>query len=250
MRKILLTLVVMATALAAAAQIEIPYQEIGYDVKYHWGFMNVNIGHGKVTLQSQNQQFNATLDGNTIPWEGRVFCVSDTLNAAMQPGTPLSSETVSYQNGWYMKPTTAQYREGAFGTMNPFDYKNTLGQGELDASGQTMEAISISTDMLGLFYYFHEIDFDNMAPGQQVTIPIAVNGGDSKSVTITYNGTSSYEAAGYMFDTYGLTFEFTYQGVPSGYPVEAQVAQNTRVPVLLSTSLPIGHVEMIYAGAY
>ncbi len=243
-------LIAMVVALGAAAQVEIPYQEIGYDVKYHWGFMKVNIGHGKVTLHSENQQFKGTLDGNTIPWEGRVFCVSDTLNASMTPGSPMSHEAVTYQNGWYMKPTTSQYHSGAFGTLNPADYKNTMGQGELDASGQTMEAITISTDMLGLFYFFHEIDFDSLSPGQELTIPIAVNGGADRSVTVHYNGTSSYEAAGYMFNTYSLTFEFTYQGVSSGYPVEAQVAQNTRVPVLLSASLPIGHVEMIYAGAY
>lgn len=240
MKKTILLLLSFIAALTGMAQVQIPYQEIPYNVHYHWGLVNVNIGHGKVTLSSQGDRFNATLDGNTIPWEGRIFCVSDTLNATMTSGSPYSRETVNYENGWYLKPKVMEYRSDGFSASNPANYKNIQGQGNLDADADTMEAVTVTADMLGMFYYFHEIDFAGMSPGQQVTIPIT--GGYAQSVTVTYNGESNYGG----YSTYSVAFEYTYHGASSGYPVYAQVDRTTRIPVLLSAELAIGHVEMIY----
>lgn len=240
MKKTILLLFAFIAAVTASAQIQIPYQELNYNVHYHFGLVDVNIGHGIVTLSSQGNQFNATLDGNTIPWEGRVFCVSDTLNATMTPGSPYSRESVDYENGWYLKPKVMDYRSNGFVASNPANFKNIAGQGQLDADSQTMEAVTITADMLGMFYYFHEIDFASMVPGQQVTIPI--NGGYAQSVTVTYNGESSYNG----YATYSASFEYTYQGAPSGYPVYSQIDRSSRIPLLICADIAIGHVEMIY----
>lgn len=240
MKKTILLLFAFVATLTGMAQVQIPYQELLYNVHYHWGLVDVNIGHGKVTLSSQSDQFNATLDGNTIPWEGRVFCVSDTLNATMTPGSPYSRESVDYENGWYLKPKVMEYNSTGFQASNPANYKNIQGQGQLDADAQTMEAVTVTADMLGIFYYFHEIDFASMSPGQQITIPIA--GGYAQSVEVTYNGESSFNGC----PTYSVTFEYSYQGTSSGYPVQAQVAVDSKIPLLIAADLAIGHVEMIY----
>lgn len=240
MKQITLLLIAFAATLTGMAQVQIPYQEIPYDVHYHWGLIDVNIGHGKVTCSSQGDRFYATLDGNTIPWEGRIFCVSDTLNATMTPGSPYSQETVTYENGWYLKPKVMQYNCTGFQASDPANYKNIKGQGFLDADAQTMEAVTETADMLGMFYYFHEFDFDSMTPGQQITIPIT--GGCSHAVTVTYNGPDTYGP----FSTYSVSFDYFYDGASTGYPVQAQVDRISRIPVLLSADLAIGHVEMIY----
>ncbi len=248
MKKTILLLFAFFAALTGMAQVQLPYQELGYNVHYHWGIIDVMIGHGKVTLSSSGNQFNGTLDGNSIPWDGRVFCVSDTLQATMTPASPVSHETVTYENGWYMKPKTSVYRSGAYDPQNPANYKNIKGQGTLNADGETMEAITVTADMLGMFYYYHEIDFESMTPGQQITIPITVEGGVNQQVVVTYKGKSSYNASGTTYPTYSTTFEYSYNGSMSGYPVKAEVSVTDRIPVLLSASLPIGHVEMIYDG--
>ena len=246
MRRMFLMLLIGFAAISGKAQVQIPYQEIPYNVHYHWGFVNVMIGHGRVTISSQGDQLSATLDGSTIPWEGRVFCVNDELRATMTPGSPLSHETVTYENGVYLKPRVTEYRSGTFNPSDPANYKNIYGGGELNADGQTMEAVKITADMLGMFYYFHEIDFESMSPGQQITIPITVAGGMNQTVVVTYNGRSTCYAGGVNFPTYSTTFEYSYNGAMSGYPVRAEVATQSRIPVLLSASLPIGQVEMIY----
>lgn len=248
MKKTILLLFAFIASLSGMAQVQLPYQELSYDVHYHWGLINVMIGHGKVTLSSSGNQFNGTLDGNSIPWEGRVFCVSDTLQATMTPGSPLSNETVTYENGWYMKPKVTVYRTGSYDPQNPANYKNIKGEGTLNADGETMEAVTVTADMLGMFYYFHEIDFESMSPGQRITIPITVEGGMPQKVVVTYIGKSTYNASGTTYPTYSTTFEYSYDGTMSGYPVRAEVSMDSRIPVLLSASLPIGHVEMIYDG--
>ena len=234
-------LAVLAAFVPAKAQVNIPYQEIPYDVHYHWGLVDLMIAHGLVTIQTEGQNFSATLDGNSIPWEGRVFCVSDTLQATMTPTDGLSHETVTYENGWYMKPKASQYRSDGFDPSNPANYKNIQGQGELNASGSTMEAITVTADMLGLFYYFREMDFDNMTPGNSITIPISVPGGYDQSVVVTYNGCGDYNGS----PTFDVDFQYTYHGVPSGYTVQARVDTARRIPLLISANLPAGHVEMI-----
>lgn len=248
MKKTILLIFAFIATLSGMAQVQLPYQELGYNVHYHWGLINVMIGHGKVTLSSNGNQFFGTLDGNSIPWDGRVFCVSDTLQATMSPGTPVSQETVTYENGWYMKPKASVYQSGGYNPQNPANYKNIKGQGSLNADGETMEAVTVTADMLGMFYYYHEIDFENMTPGQQITIPITVEGGENQEVVVTYRGKSSYNASGIAYPTYSTTFEYSYNGSMSGYPVRAEVSMGERIPVLLSASLPIGHVEMIYDG--
>lgn len=226
--------------------LEIAPTRLNYNVHYHWGLIDVMIAHGTVGMQTEGETFRATLDGNSIPWNGRVFCVSDTLHAVMSPGPGLSRETVTYENGWYLKPKVMEFRSGGFNPDNPSNYKNIKGQGELNASGETMEAITVTADMLGLFYYFKEIDFGSMQEGQSITIPIAVEGGEPQRVVVTYKGKSSVNASGIDYQTYSTVFEYSYRGAMSGYPVEAQVSVDERIPVTISASLPVGHVEMIY----
>ena len=96
MKKTLLLLFAIISAFVSKAQVNIPYQEIGYDVNYRWGLVDVNIAHGVVTIQTDGNQFIASLDGNSIPWEGRVFCISDQLRATMEPTDCMSREIVTY----------------------------------------------------------------------------------------------------------------------------------------------------------
>ena len=111
----------------ARGQENIPYTELNYNVHYHWGLIDVSIAHGLVTIEKNGENFVGTLDGNSIPWNGRVFCVSDTLKAALTPNL----ERIDYVNGWYLKPKTNIYRSSQFDPNNPIFYKNIKGRENL-----------------------------------------------------------------------------------------------------------------------
>lgn len=230
----------IALSASAMPRISLPAQTLSYDADYHYGFIKISAGTATISLNLDGNKYMATMNGQSIPIGGHIYAISDTLRATMTPTTSgLSRETVSYKNGWYAKPT----RDDATPSdlfSNPALYKNTCGGGSLDASPETMEAVSISTDMLAMFYYFRQMDFDAMAPGQVVNITIRQPGTAPQNLVVTYDGQGAFEGA----DTYKVTFNFSYHGEMTDYPITAEIDPLTRLPLLLSAELKIGHIEL------
>ncbi len=223
---------------SAARPITMPDQTLSYKADYHYGFIKITAGTISIDLSLDGDNFTGTLNGQSVPIGGHVYAISDTLCSSMTPTQSLSRETVTYANGWYAKPDIGCNASVDF--ANPALFKNTMGAGTLDASDETMEAISISTDMLAMFYYFRQIDFADMTPGQNVCLTIALPGGGSQSLNITYDGIGSYEGS----DTYKATFNFSYGGETTDYPITAHVDPLTRLPLMLAADLKIGHIEL------
>lgn len=245
MKKLFVILLTIIGCQLSKAQVNIPYQEIPYNVNYHWGLIDVNIARGTVTAQTDGNSFYATLNGSSIPWEGKIICVSDTLNANMGFDGGALSESVTYQNGWYRHIPVSVYRSGSYNPDDPAYYRNIAGQGNYDASNDSMEAITVTSDMLGMYYFAHALNFDNMQPGHNYSIPI--NGGYSRQLVITYQGQGTYNGPDGTYPTYNCTFEYSYDGSMSGFPVECKIGTTNRIPLFLSANLPVGRVEMLYA---
>lgn len=246
MKKIVLLLTACALCIVANAQMVIPRQVVHYDVNYKWGIIDVNIAHGTVAFQSDGNNFYGTLDGTSIPWEGRIICVSDTLQATMSLLGGTFSETVDYQAGWYRRPPVDYFRSASYNAANPAYYRNTAGGGSYDASDDTMEAITVTADMIGMYYYSHAIDFSRLQPGNRVNVTI--QGPFSRELVITYNGLGEYSAGGRTYPVYDCTFEYGYHGSMSGFPIECKIGTRERFPLYLGASLPVGRVEMLYQG--
>lgn len=244
MKKFLAILLFAFTFATAYSAVTIPPTEIPYNVNYHWGIIDVNIAHGTVKYHCDGTNFYGTLDGVSIPWEGHVIMVSDTLSTQMLPGEKYSVEKINYQSGWYRRPKTKYYRSNDFDPSNPETYRNIAGQGEYNASSNSMEAIAITSDMIGMYYYANEIDFEALTPNEVITIPI--QGVYEQEVNVTYLGKGSYEIENVTYPTYNIMFEYNYHGKMSGYPVQMRIRQSDKLPIFLSASIPVGKVEMIY----
>lgn len=224
----------------AKAQVAFPRQDIHYNINYHWGMLDLNIARGLVTIQSDGNEIYGTLDGTSIPWEGKIFCVSDTLRARVNG----LNETVTYQSGWYRRPSVSQYRSQTYNPDDPAYFKNIAGQGSYDASANSMEAVTVTSDMIGMYYYSHAIDFESMGTGEKVTVNI--DGRYARTLVVTYNGKTTYTVNGDTYPAYDCTFEYSYEGRMSGYPVDCKIGSTDRIPLFLSANLPIGKIEMLY----
>ena len=241
----LLTIACVAFVISKAA-VTIPHTDIPYNVNYHWGIIDVNIAHGNVKYQCDGTNFSGTLDGVSIPWEGHVILVSDTLETQMLSvaGEKYSTEKIDYQSGWYRRPKAKYFRSNDYDASNPDNYRNIAGAGQYNASRNSMEAITITSDMIGMYYYAYELDFDSLQVNQTITIPI--QGVYAQEVHVTFLGKGSYEIENVVYPTYNIMFEYNYNGKMSGYPVQMRVRQSDRLPIFLSASIPVGKVEMIY----
>lgn len=244
MKKIFMVLALVCACFAVKAQVVIPRQVIPYNVNYHWGLIDVMIARGNVTIESDGSQFYGTLDGTSIPWEGKIICVSDTLQATMGNYGGRLQESVQYQNGWYRHPSVSSFRSSTYNPEDPSIYKNIAGQGAYNASDDSMEAITVTSDMLGMYYFAHALDFASMSPGDRVTVPIS--GPYSHEVVITYEGQGLYNTNGDTYPTYNCSFEYGYRGQMSGFPVECKIGAHNRVLLYIAASLPVGKVEMLY----
>lgn len=244
MKKIFYLLLLLMGSLTMQAAVKIPHTIVPYDVNYHWGIINVNIAHGTVKYECDGTYFTGTLDGVSIPWEGHVIMVSDTLKTQMLPGEKYSLEKIDYQSGWYRRPQAKYYRSDTFDASNPAIYKNIAGEGTYSASPNSMEAIAITSDMVGMYYYANEIDFEALETNQVINLQI--EGVYAQEVKITYLGEGSYEIGNTVYPTYNIMFEYNYKEKMSGYPVQMRVRKSDRIPIFLSASIPVGKIEMIY----
>lgn len=238
-KTILFIMLIAGCFISSKAQVAIPYQELSYNVKYQWGIIDVMIARGRVTMESDGRQFSGTLNGTSIPWEGKIINVADTLRANIGDNT----EIVTYQSGWYRHTPVSLFRGGSYNADNPAYYRNIAGQGDYSASSDSMEAITITSDMIGMYYYSHVIDFEKLQPGEVVTLNI--DGPYSRRLDITYQGKGVTDVNGDSYPTYNCSFIYSYAG-GRNYPVECKISASDRIPVYLSASLPVGHVEMMY----
>lgn len=244
MKKFLFFILAFCASQLCRAQY-IPYTEIPYNVNYHWGLIDVMIAQGTVKIECNDNQFYGTLDGTSIPWEGKIICVSDTLSARMVNNGDQLREIVDYQNGWYRRPSVEQFRSSGYNAADPAIYKNIHGQGSYDASNDSMEAITVTADMIGMYYYSRIINFNALRPGE--SFEVQIDGQFSNKLVVTYQGEGTYEVNGTSYPTYDCSFEYSYGAGMSGYPVECKIGVDNRLPLFLSASLPVGRVEMLYA---
>ena len=240
---IFLSILMAAIPLIAAAA---PVEELNYKVLYHLAFINKTAGHGTIKLQCSGDTLHGTLTGRSIDWGGRYYSVADTLCATLDltVADSIPRQKVVSVSGWYTKPTAEQLAAGTYDRTDPANYRTIAGQGNLSADPSTMEAISITANMLGLFQFFKLYDLGAMKENESLSIPIAMPDGSNEYVFVTYLGPSTYYDTK-DHDTYHVRFEYSYKGKNSNYPVDCQVDRATRYPLLLSSSLPIGKLEMI-----
>ncbi|MCM1348309.1 MAG: DUF3108 domain-containing protein [Firmicutes bacterium] len=239
MKHLVLSIFASLAALSCAAAVNIPRTSLTYDVMYHLGPINKIAGNAYVDFNTAGNRFYASLQGHSIPWGGKIYTVHTSLSATFSsPRGGVSTENVNGIQGVYTKPEVGQNPRTA-------PYRTISGGGTLDASGGTMEAVTIMSDMLSIYYYAHQLGFGTMQPGHRVEIPVIENGRE-QTLYITYNGVEQYSYNGYSSEAYSITFQYTYHGAPDRYPVTCLIGTDNRIPLLFSAHILIGHVEMRY----
>lgn len=245
MKHLLILLLSLQVALTvAAADACVPDRVMHYDVSWRFGLISINAGHADIAVCSCGDHITATFNGHSVPLHGTVYAVSDTLVSDIYHKGGLSEESVSYVNGWYMKPTAAQARTGSTSTWSVDGFKNTRGEGTLNANPETMQAVATTANMLELIYYFNKIDFASLKPGTDMNLDI-YNGNDpERNLVMKYFGPSQYNGR----DTYLVSFVYQFAGDKRNYPTRCQIDKLTRIPLQFSSNIKIGHVEMNYSG--
>lgn len=241
MRRLILIITLCLSAACLLGATDFAEGPLRYKACYHCGFIKISAGDAVINVKLEGNRLFATMNGHSIPIGHRIYAISDTLCATMtDTGNGLGKETVTYTNAWYTKPYANQTANGIYNFSRPENYRTINGQGTLNAGKGTMEAVTISTDMLAMFYYFRQMDFGTMKPGQSMMQSITLPDGTAQQLSIEYGGPDNFNGR----DTYRLTFTYSYEGSMTDYPVTAQVDRQSKLPLLFAADIRIGHIEL------
>ncbi len=217
------TALILAFAIAAAA---IGWaKEYTYSVDWHWGFVDIHAGDVTISIDADENGINGAVAGQSVPIRGDVMSITDTIDADLT----LDRAEINYIDGVYSRHPKNEWSD---------NYRNIHGQGRLDASDETMEAVNITAMLPGFFYYAQQMDFDQMQEGDQISVPLAGDGEDGRML-ITYHGTEESDYG----QAYSLTLIFDI-GDAAQYPISCLVSTADRSPLTFSTTLRIGEVQM------
>lgn len=215
------TALIFAFALAAALGWAKDYN---YSVDWQWGPIDIHAGDVTISVDTEDCSVNGSVVGQSVPIRGDVMSITDTISACM---TSHSAE-INYIDGTYSRHAKDTWSD---------EYRNIHGQGLLDASAETMEAVNITAMLPSFFYYAQQMDFSQMDPGTSLSVPFAT--GEDGRMLITYHGTEESDYG----QVYSLSLIFDV-GDAAEYPIWCLVSTADRSPVSFATTLRIGHVQM------
>ncbi len=249
-RKIFILLMMIALTHICVSAINIPDETLRYKVMFKWGLINSQAGNATFILQSNGNARKAMLVAASEPWADRIYKVRDTLKSTMVKETmlPLRYEKIAHEDGKYSHDVIRYDRKGdnVTGYCTRFKRKK---DNRISSDSITLQSKGITVDMLSVYYYLRSIDFQNMSPGESMTINI-LSGKRKELLRIKYHGNETVKIDKTPYQCYRVSFTFTSDGKKkTSDDMEAWISiDDKRIPVKLEGKLPVGKIRCLYTG--
>ncbi len=171
--------------------------------------------------------FTATLSGKSIDLFGHYYEAQDTIvGSIMSDAVQLNStQNISHEQGIFNIETI---------------------QGNTVHSHVSDYGSGLTTDLLGVFYYMRQIDYEKYQAGQHFHIGITESD-QVEALDISYLGKETLETSG---ETFHITLTFTSRQSGKSDSMEVWIATGAdRTPLLIKGTLSVGHMECRYLSA-
>lgn len=224
-------------------------ETVKYVVSYKWGLIQKDAGNATITKTPTNRGYELKLIAATKPWADRIYKMRDTLISVTerdkyipQKYTRLAHEKNKYSrdeitfshSADHSKGTGLKYRERKDGSV----YHK-----EIDVEGP-----SPAYDILSIFFYIRDLDFERLKPDQPVITSI-FSGDQAEKLTLYSKGKEKIKLKDKSeADAWHVTFKFTSKGgTKSSDDIDCWIsADEDRVPLLIIASLPVGQIRCRY----
>ncbi len=231
------------SATAAVRAWTVPDETLHYEVRFKWGFINANAGIAelKTVTDPASRTFTATLTGKSVDLMGHYYEAGDTIRGTLMADKVQSvyTEHLSQADGMFAiqtltYPGAATASDGEIVTRYP--------DGKVLRERISHYGGGVTVDLLGVFYYIRQLDYDAMSPGDAVTVNI-LYGTDAETLKIDYRGKSTADSCGVQVPAYnvGLSFSSPSSGHTSQMDVSIS-ADSRHIPLVVSGSLKVGHI--------
>ncbi len=243
-----LSLICIVTFLPDVKAESFKNETLRYVISYKWGLIHKDAGEATLSLKAGNEKLNATLSAKTKPWADKIFKVRDTLKSEILINgfKPLSYTKISHEGGKYGKDHIKYRYTGStiLADCSRIRIKN-------DKTEETKVKLSSNRpayDMLSIFYYLRNIDYDKLQPGQNIKATI-FSGKRAETITIRNLGVETITLRnGTERSACHIRFNFTTQGgKKSSADMDTWISNDkNKIPLQLEGDLPIGKIKCYY----
>ncbi len=252
MKKILMTigmgLVSMAVTVGAWT---VPDETLHYSVNFKWGLIDANAGIATLTTENMpgTGQFKATLTGKSVDLMGHYYAVGDTMVGTVMAETmqPVYTQHLSREAGMFSIETVTYDTSG---NSSLGKIVKELPDGKVVRSRVSHYGGGLTLDLLAVFYYIRQIEYEKMTPGECVKVNI-FSGKNPETLTVTYDGTRVISFDGTDRQVYDISLTFSAEDgghVNTDRMNVAVSSDEDRIPLLINGSLKIGHLICRYVG--
>lgn len=225
-------------------------ETLHYVISYKWGLIHKDAGEAILSLRNRGDKLNLQLIGKTKSWADKFFEVRDTLSGviAAKGFEPLSYTKIAHEGGKFSKDVITYTRsrnvvKGSCLRIREKDGKTTSSEKTLTATGEVY-------DMLSIFYYLRNIDYQSLANGDIIKTTV-FSGNKSETLSIRSLGKTTVTTRDKQKrEAYHIKFKFTTDGKKkSSDDIDCWISADSRhIPLLLIGKLPIGQVKCYYVG--
>lgn len=253
MKKLFVVIGTMAAAMAITMKAwTVPDETLHYSVNFKWGLIDANAGVATLTTENlpDSNQFRATLTGKSVNLLGHYYAVGDTMVGTMMADSmqPLYTQHLSHESGEFSIETVT------YDTSGPSSLGNVvkrLPDGKVIRSRVSHYAGGLTLDLLAVFYYIRQIGYEDMKPGEQVTVNI-FSGKNPETLAVTFDGVEDMVFDGKQLPVYVVSLTFSAENGGKTNTDHMRVSISTdddRVPLVVDGSLKIGHLLCHYIGS-
>ena len=245
--KITLLMLVMIWSGMKASAFE--NEKLNYIISYKWGLIHKEAGDAEMSLINNGNLYELKLTGKTRPWADKFYRVRDTLISKVKKDgfRPVQYTKIANEKGKYghddIKFTYASNASNA-----EIKKIRVNKNGERTEKNFNVEGTLPAFDMLSVFYFLRQLDFNNLKKGEEIKATI-FSSQHAEELTVKYEGVENiklYDKS--KRDTYHITFKFTTGGKKkSSDDIDAWISMDSKkIPLLVVGSLPVGQVKCYY----
>lgn len=223
-------------------------EDLRYVVTYKWGMIRKDAGEAILSLRNSNGRYNISLVARTKPWADHFYSVRDTLLGTIRKSDfkPLLYQKITHEKGKYGKDVISYSYSGpkVTGTCKRYRDKN----GKISESVKVLTASGNVFDMLSVFYYLRQINYENLTTDRKITATV-FSGKASEKITIRNLGREKIKLRNKSErEAYHIRFNFTSGGgSKSSDDIDAWISTDSRhIPLYVVGKLPVGQVRAYY----
>lgn len=227
----------------------VPDETLHYSVNFKWGFIDANAGIASLSTHNNpdGDNFTATLTGKSVDLLGHYYEVGDTIVGNMMSANtlPIYTQHISSEEGMFAIETFT-YNTSPDASLG--EIVKRFSDGKVERKRISHYGGGLTLDLLAVFYYIRQIDYESLSEGDKVTVNI-FSGSNPETLTVVYNGTTMVNVDDNERQAYSISLSFSAED--NGQTNEDSMAvtiaaDDSRIPLTIDGSLKFGRLQCRY----